>query len=168
MWTSCVCVPFVVRLTILCFACSSWNFAWYNSFLVFDSSERKKKSKLLFIQYFPISDLLKSPSLFFISSWSWPNLEDPSKIPSWILPKQSRFTVNIPAINLVSRRVNLKDPKTKTVQNIFKNTQKILVDGCYWIFQKYSICKKKHLFISETVPRNRPKFRRKSTRRQAC
>lgn len=137
MCTSCLCVSFVVRLTILCFVCSSWTFALSNSFLVLDSSERKKKCQnLLFSQYFRISDQLKSPSLFFITSWCWTNLEDPSKIP-WILPKQSRFQVNIPAINLVSRRLNLKDPKTKSEHNMFKNTQKILVDGYYLIFEKY-------------------------------
>jgi len=44
---------------------------------------------------------------------------------------------SFPGKYLVSRGVNLTDPKTKTVQNIFKNTQKILVDGCYLIFEKY-------------------------------
>ena len=53
---------------------------------------------------------------------------------------------------------------TKTERKKCKNTPNILLEGCYLYFEEYLQGKKISLYV-ETVRRNRPKFRRKSTRR---
>ena len=75
----------------------------------------------------------------------------------------SRLTICIPTS--LSQLIKIAEFLIKTERKICKNTQNILFDGCYLLFEEY-LYKKIHLFISwNRAARNRPKFLKKVLRR---